>query len=240
MSTSLIPGYKHVETFGDDDEYEQVDGEVEEEVEYVTLDLGTVEPTLVPSSSSYRIIGLDTPTPYLQLSGTKLKGQHQSLLGTELLFTEGGDEQQPHHAQGKKPLVHVATTGRRIRFKEVELRPKGAGAAPDAPPASTSKASTVAKKVKTQMDHVMGTPSGSSRRGRGGKKRGGTTKAQAKGKARAATEAPQQEVEMTVDDDQQPLQESQLEPEPEIDPELQAEGDPVIDPALTRMDTSEG
>ena len=49
--TSLFPGYKHVEAFGPDSEYE--DGE---EVEYVTLDLGTVEPTLVPSSSSYRLI----------------------------------------------------------------------------------------------------------------------------------------------------------------------------------------
>lgn len=47
---TLLPGYKHVESFGPDSEYE------EEEVEYVTLDLGTVEPTLVPSSSSYRLI----------------------------------------------------------------------------------------------------------------------------------------------------------------------------------------
>ena len=50
--TSLFPGYKHVESFGPDSEYE----DAEEEVEYVTLDLGTVEPTLVPSSSSYRLI----------------------------------------------------------------------------------------------------------------------------------------------------------------------------------------
>ena len=50
--TSLFPGYKHVESFGADSEYE----DAEEEVEYVTLDLGTVEPTLVPSSSSYRLI----------------------------------------------------------------------------------------------------------------------------------------------------------------------------------------
>ena len=107
---ALFPGYKHVEAFGADDEYESKDGVVEEEVEYVTLDLGSVEPTLVPSSSSYRLIvsprvvyphsmcshafdasmqGLDTPTPFLQLSGTMLKGQHVSLLGTELLFAEG-------------------------------------------------------------------------------------------------------------------------------------------------------
>ncbi|KAJ8473946.1 hypothetical protein ONZ51_g7529 [Trametes cubensis] len=177
----MIPGYKHVDSFGPDEDYE-----TDEEIEYVTLDLGTIEPTLVPSSSTYRLIGLDTPTPYLQLSGTKLKGQHQSLLGTELLFTEASDEQHQHHQpQGKKPLVHVATTERRIRFKEVELKPKGEGAAPDAVASSTSKSST-AKKVKTQMDHVMGTQAGSSRRGRGGKKRGGTTKSQSQAQTRSS------------------------------------------------------
>jgi hypothetical protein len=48
--TSLCPGYKQVESFGPDEEYE------DEEVCYVTLDMGNVEPTLVPSSSSYRLI----------------------------------------------------------------------------------------------------------------------------------------------------------------------------------------
>lgn len=32
--------------------------------------------------------GLDTPTPFLQLSGSIFKGEHDRLLGTELLFTE--------------------------------------------------------------------------------------------------------------------------------------------------------
>ena len=99
------------------------------------------------------------------------------------------DEQHQHHQpQGKKPLVHVATTERRIRFKEVELKPKGEGAAPDAVASSTSKSST-AKKVKTQMDHVMGTQAGSSRRGRGGKKRGGTTKSQSQAQTRSSGKA---------------------------------------------------
>lgn len=98
--TSLCPGFKQVDNFGPDDDYED-----EEEICYVTLDLRSIEPTLVPSSSTYRLIvslklssrialdylapqGLDTPTPFLQLSGTFLKGRHDSLLGTELLFTE--------------------------------------------------------------------------------------------------------------------------------------------------------
>ena len=50
-STSLVPGYKQVEDFGPDEEYES-----DEEVEYVTLDLGAIEPALVPSSSSFRLI----------------------------------------------------------------------------------------------------------------------------------------------------------------------------------------
>ena len=49
--SSLVPGFKQVESFGPDEEYE--DGE---EVTYVTLDLGNVEPTLVPSASSYYLI----------------------------------------------------------------------------------------------------------------------------------------------------------------------------------------
>lgn len=53
---SLLQGFTQVEKFRDDQEYEQIDGEVIEEVEYVTLDLGSVEPTLVPSTSSYRLI----------------------------------------------------------------------------------------------------------------------------------------------------------------------------------------
>ncbi|KAL1942311.1 hypothetical protein VTO73DRAFT_6375 [Trametes versicolor] len=209
---SVFPGYKQVETFGPEDEYESG-----EEVEYVTLDLGTIEPTLVPSSSTYRLIGLDTPTPYLQLSGTKLKGQHQSLLGTELLFTETSEEQHGH-AQGRKPLVHVASTERRIRFKEIELRPKGEGAGQDAATGSTSKAGT-AKKVQTQMDHVMGTQTGSSRRGRGGKKRGGATKARSKGKGRGPEELA-------------PAEPNDSQPGPALVD--------VLDPALAQMDTSEG
>ncbi|KAI0704974.1 hypothetical protein BC835DRAFT_711120 [Cytidiella melzeri] len=118
---TLNHGSSQVEKFGDDSEYEQLDGEVVEEVEYVTLDLGSIEPTLVPSTSSYRLIGLDGPTPFLQLSGTVFKGEHQALLGTELLFTDSKDDRNERNHKG---LTHVANTERRIRFKEVELRPK--------------------------------------------------------------------------------------------------------------------
>lgn len=48
--SSLCPGYKHVEEFGVDDEYDD-----EDEI-YVTLDLGAAEPMLIPSSTTYRLI----------------------------------------------------------------------------------------------------------------------------------------------------------------------------------------
>ena len=128
--SSLCPGYKHVSAFSPslsspksnstlqveietdnlssaDAKAAEEDVDYEEEVEYVVLDLGNIEPTLVPSSSTYRLIvrlffaswssvwadekslqGLDTPTPFLQLSGTILKGRHDNLLGSELIFSD--------------------------------------------------------------------------------------------------------------------------------------------------------
>ncbi|KAF8451910.1 hypothetical protein L210DRAFT_3514180 [Boletus edulis BED1] len=115
-ATTLVPGYKQVDSFGPDEEY--VDEE--EEVSYVTLDLGVVEPTLLPSTSTYRLIGLDTPTPFLQLSGSIFKGRHDMLLGTELLFTEEKNDTHPN----KRCLAHVGSTEQRIRFKEVQLKEK--------------------------------------------------------------------------------------------------------------------
>ncbi|KAF8127207.1 hypothetical protein EV363DRAFT_1418486 [Boletus edulis] len=115
-ATTLVPGYRQVDSFGPDEEY--VDEE--EEVSYVTLDLGVVEPTLLPSTSTYRLIGLDTPTPFLQLSGSIFKGRHDMLLGTELLFTEEKNDTHPN----KRCLAHVGSTEQRIRFKEVQLKEK--------------------------------------------------------------------------------------------------------------------
>ncbi|KAF9554402.1 hypothetical protein CPC08DRAFT_175486 [Agrocybe pediades] len=112
---SLCPGYRQVEAFGPDEDYES-----EEEVFYVTLDMGNVEPTLVPSSTSYRLIGLDTPTPYIQLQGTILKGRHDMLLGTELIFTDDKD----HHDWNTRSVVHVGNTEQRIAFQELTLVPK--------------------------------------------------------------------------------------------------------------------
>ncbi|KAF8583658.1 hypothetical protein K439DRAFT_1316135, partial [Ramaria rubella] len=115
--TRMFPGYKHVQAFGPDDEYED-----EGEVSYVTLDLGSnVNKALVPNTSEYRLVGLDTQTPLLQLSGTFFKGTHDQLIGTELLFTDG-HETNPSH----RFVVPVATTEKRIKFEQVEVKEKTA------------------------------------------------------------------------------------------------------------------
>jgi general transcription factor 3C polypeptide 6 len=50
--SSLFPGYVQVDEFGPDEDYES-----DEEVVYVTLDLGNdIEPSLVPRTSAYRLI----------------------------------------------------------------------------------------------------------------------------------------------------------------------------------------
>ncbi|KAK0489784.1 hypothetical protein EDD18DRAFT_1291223 [Armillaria luteobubalina] len=78
---SLCPGYHQVTQFRPEDDYEE-----EEEIIYITLELGNVEPTLIPSCDGDHLVGLDTPTPFLQLAGTVLKGRHETL-GTESLFS---------------------------------------------------------------------------------------------------------------------------------------------------------
>ncbi|KAF9260388.1 hypothetical protein L218DRAFT_872707 [Marasmius fiardii PR-910] len=119
-SPSLCPGYRQVQEFGPDHEYE------DEEVEYVTLELDSVEPTLISSSENMRLIGLDTTTPFMQLSGTILKGRHDTLIGTELLFTEKKDEQD----RSKRHLVYVGSTSQHLSFKEVQLKPKNTSEPP--------------------------------------------------------------------------------------------------------------
>ncbi|TFK28540.1 hypothetical protein FA15DRAFT_700985 [Coprinopsis marcescibilis] len=167
--SSLVPGFKQVESFGPDEEYED-----EEEVTYVTLDLGNVEPTLVPSASSYYLIGLDTPTPFLQLQGTVLKGRHNNLLGTELIFSEN---KELH----KRSMTHLANTEQRILFKEVTLEPKPPGSSlptmstsAPAPPATPQTKDATSEQTNTnqQIDRMTGKTAPPTRapRGKGKKK----------------------------------------------------------------------
>ncbi|OJA07691.1 hypothetical protein AZE42_01849 [Rhizopogon vesiculosus] len=116
-ATSPFAGHRQVDSFGPDEDYLSE----EEETVYVTLDLGAVEPTLLSSSSTYRLVGLDTPTPFLQLSGSFFRGRHDTLIGSELLFTERKKDDSEGNTRS---LTHVGVTEQRIQFKEVQLREK--------------------------------------------------------------------------------------------------------------------
>ncbi|KAK0234871.1 hypothetical protein EDD85DRAFT_845776 [Armillaria nabsnona] len=120
---SFCPGYHQVTQFGPDDDYEE-----EEEIFYVTLELGNVE----PSCDSYYLVGLDTPTPFLQLGGTVLKGRHETLLGMELLFSE--------HEHG---VSYMQSTRQHIYFREVRLEGRG-------------KAKTKADTSRLVLDRITG------------------------------------------------------------------------------------
>ncbi|KZT01864.1 uncharacterized protein LAESUDRAFT_663015 [Laetiporus sulphureus 93-53] len=182
--STFSPGYVQVDAFGPDEGYES-----DEEVTFVTLDLGCVEPALVPSSSSYRLIGLDTPTPFLQLSGTIFKGQHQSLLGTELLFTDAKDDNQERN---KRTLAHVGTTEQRIRFKEVELRERNASSVSQPEQtAETGQSKSKKNRIPETVGEVVGStiPDPEPPRRRGGRRRRtepmeGNLENQSKGKGR--------------------------------------------------------
>jgi hypothetical protein len=84
--------------------------------------------------------GLDTNTPMLQLGSVIFEGTYENLLGSELLLSDGPsgmDYYDPAHValrlicsmtQGerRKPNPFGITSGRRIRFREVQLEKKKA------------------------------------------------------------------------------------------------------------------
>ncbi|KAG2044161.1 hypothetical protein BDR03DRAFT_909846 [Suillus americanus] len=125
------------------------------------VDLGAVESTLLPRTATKQI----KATPFLQLSGSFFSRRHDTVLGSELLFTETKNDSE----RITRSLRHVGVTVRRIRFKEVPLREKSPASAGnnsdnDAPvedasdctlgrmPAIDSMAELQARKHKKQRD----------------------------------------------------------------------------------------
>ncbi|TFK51501.1 hypothetical protein OE88DRAFT_1680309 [Heliocybe sulcata] len=141
-NTSLFPGFREVQAFGPDEEYED-----EEEVSYVALDMGSIDPTLLPSISAYRLIGLDTPTPFVQLGGSTFRGRHHDLLGTELFFTDDDDPSQ-------RGVKYVGSSERRICFKEVQLRSRQTDQSTD------QKQGTSTARAKRTVESVVAKPKG--------------------------------------------------------------------------------
>ncbi|KZT55575.1 hypothetical protein CALCODRAFT_518676 [Calocera cornea HHB12733] len=120
----------------------------DEEIEYVTLDMGvpphSAGPLQIPQ---YRLIGLDTPRPFLQLGNTIYEGVHQTLLGTEIVLRDTRDQDATGKSTKHVLPQHLAT--RRIRFREVTVRPHAS--AEDADAARPSRAPGWDKSVRFSL-----------------------------------------------------------------------------------------
>ncbi|KAG8981542.1 hypothetical protein FRB95_007953 [Tulasnella sp. JGI-2019a] len=125
--SSILPGVTQVDRFDEEeDEYEY-----EYETSYATLDLRNIDQNILLNSSTFKLIGLDTPTPYLQLPGMTMRGEHDTLIGSEMIFSDGRDPTD----RSRRFVVPLGTTSTRTTFKPVELRQKVVvpklGAAPE-------------------------------------------------------------------------------------------------------------
>ncbi|KAF7361280.1 TFIIIC-sub6 domain-containing protein [Mycena sanguinolenta] len=164
--SSLCPGYKQVDAFGPDEEYE------EEEVVYVTLDLGNVEPSLVPSSSHYRLIGevgSGYSDPIFATVRYDFEGPARQVLGNRVIIHRRKGYAGSYALHGsldmnraldpsdtsKRVITHVANAEQRITFKEVQLKPK-----------QNTDAMPVEKDGKMGVDDITGKNEPSQRRTR--------------------------------------------------------------------------
>jgi hypothetical protein len=78
--TMLIDTPAHQHSLEDDYEYE---------TEYIILETGprtTTQTLLAASASGVKLIGMDTPTPYLRIGNLTFKGKHDLNVGTDLIF----------------------------------------------------------------------------------------------------------------------------------------------------------
>jgi hypothetical protein len=104
--SALFPGYSQVERFETEDEYVRNEaGELAEEVSFVTLDVGNVEPTLLPSSSTYRLIvsplaACRRQSPHVGLAvdgcAYTLGSRHCSSVSSTLRDCIPGSPREPH------------------------------------------------------------------------------------------------------------------------------------------------
>ncbi|KAG8935788.1 hypothetical protein FRC02_006338 [Tulasnella sp. 418] len=103
---------------GQMDDFSEEDEEFEYEYEstLIAFDLEGVDPILLPNSQSMKVMGLDTSFPHLQLPSATLRGTPQSLIGTELLFKHGKDQQD----RARRFVVPLGSTSKRIRFRNVD------------------------------------------------------------------------------------------------------------------------
>lgn len=130
----------------------------EEDVTFLTLELGAVDPALIPSCSSIRLVGLETSTPFLQLGDLVFQGIHAPSLGTELVFQNND-------------AAPVITTEHKILFNPVALTPRTVAepdsVPPSAPPESREPEEAAGGSAPQQRQPAPARRAGRPRGGRG-------------------------------------------------------------------------
>ncbi|KAG2178271.1 hypothetical protein INT43_003524 [Umbelopsis isabellina] len=120
------------------------DDELLTETQYIILDVGdTVSDDIIESaqaSGGCSLVGLDTPTPFLQLGTDVYQGQHDETIGTRGVAIEEDDDYK---------LQYVASTTKTIQFRKVELTKKD----PTARDTATKPEATEPEWELTQFKH---------------------------------------------------------------------------------------
>lgn len=96
---------------------EREDEEFVYEKEYIVLDTSAENTSSIASSASaggIKLIGMDTPTPYLRVGTMVFKGKHDVNVGTDMIFVAG--------KSGEKELV--ALSEKKTLFSRVMLQRK--------------------------------------------------------------------------------------------------------------------
>uniref|UniRef100_A0A7S0R9S3 Transcription factor TFIIIC triple barrel domain-containing protein n=1 Tax=Pyramimonas obovata TaxID=1411642 RepID=A0A7S0R9S3_9CHLO len=125
------------------------DGDEEEEVEYVLLDLGTeLEEHDLDNYQTVKLMRLDTESPVLQFDGkVTLVGSYEETIGTCVVFEERNAEGETAAApptthretqlrtmMRKKRVSHLCNTDKILKFRRVTMVPAEAGGGAQATP----------------------------------------------------------------------------------------------------------
>ncbi|KAG9085515.1 hypothetical protein FRC06_003568 [Ceratobasidium sp. 370] len=141
----------------------------EDETVYLALELGQVDPSLIPHCTSMRLVGLETATPFLQLGGSVFRGSHVSTLGTELVFHDASPDRATRSIRPYAQVEH------KVLFNPVILTPKSVPApepgpssrdteTPDPPASGRGGARGVARRAGRPSGRPRGRPRGTETR----------------------------------------------------------------------------
>ncbi|KAH8551330.1 hypothetical protein BGW37DRAFT_493251 [Umbelopsis sp. PMI_123] len=110
------------------------DKKVITETQYILLDLEDNAPEDIlettEANGGYSLIGLDTPTPYLQLGSEIYKGEFDETIGSNLFLEKvpKGESDYLLNAtnEGSQPFnfSYVGSTSKTIKFRRVNLKKK--------------------------------------------------------------------------------------------------------------------